>query len=78
MGPRWRSRDVLAEVADDDTTVQAMKAGAVEFLTKPVRDQTLLDAVNKAIAEDLSKRESAPTPARTSPCSPAHALASGR
>ena len=27
-------------------TVQAMKAGAVDFLTKPVRDQTLLDAVD--------------------------------
>lgn len=44
---------------DIPMTVQAMKAGAVEFLTKPVRDQTLLDAVNKAIAEDLAKRESA-------------------
>ena len=30
-------------------TVQAMKAGAVDFLTKPVRDQTLLDAVTAAI-----------------------------
>lgn len=46
---------------DIPMTVQAMKAGAVEFLTKPVRDQTLLDAVNKAIAEDLSKRENALT-----------------
>ena len=46
---------------DIPMTVQAMKAGAVEFLTKPVRDQTLLDAVNKAIAEDLSKRENAQT-----------------
>jgi FixJ family two-component response regulator len=44
---------------DIPMTVQAMKAGAVEFLTKPVRDQTLLDAVNKAIAEDQAKRESA-------------------
>ncbi|CAN5196762.1 response regulator transcription factor [soil metagenome] len=44
---------------DIPMTVQAMKAGAVEFLTKPVRDQTLLDAVNKAITEDLSKRENA-------------------
>lgn len=41
---------------DIPMTVQAMKAGAVEFLTKPVRDQTLLDAVNKAIGSDLSKR----------------------
>jgi FixJ family two-component response regulator len=41
---------------DIPMTVQAMKAGAIEFLTKPVRDQTLLDAVNTAIAADLSKR----------------------
>jgi len=33
-----------------------MKAGAVEFLTKPVRDQTLLDAVNKAMAIDRAQR----------------------
>lgn len=41
---------------DIPMTVQAMKAGAVEFLTKPVRDQTLLDAVNRAIAVDAGKR----------------------
>lgn len=41
---------------DIPMTVQAMKAGAVEFLTKPVRDQTLLDAVNRAIAIDREKR----------------------
>lgn len=44
---------------DIPMTVQAMKAGAVEFLTKPVRDQTLLDAVNKAIACDLTRRSNA-------------------
>src|SRR3546814_3375771 len=32
---------------DIPMSVQAMKAGAVDFLTKPVRDQTLLDAVVK-------------------------------
>lgn len=41
---------------DIPMTVQAMKAGAVEFLTKPVRDQTLLDAVSKAIATDQAQR----------------------
>ena len=41
---------------DIPMTVQAMKAGAVEFLTKPVRDQTLLDAVNKAIEIDKDRR----------------------
>jgi len=37
-------------------SVQAMKAGAVDFLTKPVRDQTFLDAVSAAIATDISRR----------------------
>ena len=35
---------------DIPMTVQAMKAGAVEFLTKPFRDQELLDAVHQALA----------------------------
>jgi len=42
--------------ADIPMTVQAMKAGAVDFLTKPVRDQTLIDAVNAAIAVDARRR----------------------
>jgi FixJ family two-component response regulator len=33
-------------------TVQAMKAGAMEFLTKPFRDQDLLDAIQQAIERD--------------------------
>jgi FixJ family two-component response regulator len=37
-------------------TVRAMKAGAVDFLTKPVRDQTLLDAVAAGIARDIEQR----------------------
>jgi FixJ family two-component response regulator len=40
-------------------TVKAMKAGAVDFLTKPVRDQTLLDAVMGAIATDAGRRAQA-------------------
>lgn len=46
----------LTGYGDIPMTVQAMKAGAVEFLTKPVRDQTLLDAVSKAIEIDKEKR----------------------
>ena len=38
--------------ADVPMTVKAMKAGAVEFLTKPFRDQDLLDAVQSAIDSD--------------------------
>jgi ActR/RegA family two-component response regulator len=39
--------------------VQAMKAGAVEFLTKPCRDQDLLNSVRLALARDQEKREGA-------------------
>jgi FixJ family two-component response regulator len=41
---------------DIPMTVQAMKAGAVEFLTKPFRDQELLDAVQHALARDRQAR----------------------
>jgi FixJ family two-component response regulator len=41
---------------DIPMTVQAMKFGAVDFLTKPVRDQTLLDAVISAIEQDVAQR----------------------
>ncbi|MGV6876430.1 response regulator transcription factor [Pseudochelatococcus sp. B33] len=44
---------------DIPMTVQAMKAGAIDFLTKPVRDQTLLDAVIAAIATDAKRRAEA-------------------
>jgi FixJ family two-component response regulator len=38
-------------------SVQAMKAGAVEFLTKPFRDQALLDAIHRAIRRDCANRK---------------------
>ena len=41
---------------DIPMTVRAMKAGAVEFLTKPFRDQDLLDAVQIALDRDLARR----------------------
>jgi FixJ family two-component response regulator len=40
---------------DIPMTVQAMKAGAVDFLTKPFRDQTLLDAISVAIERDMAQ-----------------------
>jgi RNA polymerase sigma factor (sigma-70 family) len=42
---------------DIPMTVRAMKAGAVEFLTKPFRDQDLLDAVHVALERDRARRE---------------------
>jgi FixJ family two-component response regulator len=41
---------------DVPMSVQAMKSGAVEFLTKPFRDQQLLDAVQQALDRDRSDR----------------------
>ena len=41
---------------DIPMSVRAMKAGAVEFLTKPFRDQDLLDAVGTALEKDRSRR----------------------
>ena len=42
---------------DIPMTVRAMKSGAVEFLTKPVRDQDLLDAINQALDRDRVMRQ---------------------
>jgi len=42
---------------DVPTSVRAMKAGAVEFLTKPFEDQDLLDAIRQAIDRDRAARE---------------------
>src|SRR6266849_8839406 len=41
---------------DIPMSVQAMKRGAIEFLTKPFRDQQLLDAIQLAIQKDTSAR----------------------
>jgi FixJ family two-component response regulator len=47
----------ISGYADVQMSVRAMKAGAVEFLTKPVRHQELLDAVQRAIEQDRTRRE---------------------
>jgi RNA polymerase sigma factor (sigma-70 family) len=47
----------LTAHGDIPMSVRAMKAGAVEFLTKPVRDQDLLDAVRVALDQDRARRE---------------------
>lgn len=56
------TRDILTPIifltghGDIAMSVEAMKAGALDFLTKPVRDQTFLDAVSTAIAADVARR----------------------
>jgi FixJ family two-component response regulator/DNA-binding winged helix-turn-helix (wHTH) protein len=39
------------------SSVRAMKGGAIEFLTKPVRDRDMLDAIQMAIAQDRARRD---------------------
>jgi len=57
------SRDIRLPIifltghGDIPMSVRAMKAGAVEFLTKPFRDQDLLDAVRVALERDRARRE---------------------
>jgi FixJ family two-component response regulator len=43
--------------ADVPMTVQAMKGGAIEFLTKPFRDQDLIDAVEAGLTRDRARRD---------------------
>lgn len=47
----------LSGHADIPMSVSAMKAGAVEFLTKPVREQDLLDAIHQALERDRTARD---------------------
>ncbi|MCU1303197.1 MAG: nodW1 [Candidatus Sulfotelmatobacter sp.] len=47
----------LTAHGDIPMAVRAMKAGAVEFLTKPFRDQDLLDAIQVALERDRDRRE---------------------
>jgi FixJ family two-component response regulator len=59
---RWRDKQAAKRFfrtghGDIPMTVQAMKAGAVEFLTKPFRDQDLLDAIAQAMARDRVERQ---------------------
>ena len=58
----------LTGYGDIPMSVRAMKAGAVEFLTKPFRDQDMLDAVQLALARDRAARAGA---ARSPRCAPA-------
>jgi FixJ family two-component response regulator len=48
----------ITAYADISMSVQAMKGGALEFLTKPVRDQDLLDAIHLGLERDRARRDS--------------------
>src|SRR3982074_3816937 len=55
---------------DTPMSVEAMKGGAIEFLTKPFRDQTLLDAIQHGLSRDRARRghtKNLPPPRRTLP-----------
>jgi len=49
---------VLTGHGDVQMAVEAMKAGAVDFLQKPYREQALLDAINTAVSADAARRRS--------------------
>ena len=53
---------------DIPMTVRAMKAGAIEFLTKPFRDEDLLSAVDQAIKRGDQIEQPKNTPSRKPPC----------
>jgi FixJ family two-component response regulator len=59
LAARGAARPVVFLTGHGDVpmSIQAMKAGASDFLTKPVRDQDLLDAVVDAIERDKARRE---------------------
>lgn len=50
---------------DVPLAVRVMKAGAIDFLTKPFNDQVLLESINKALREDKINREKQQASART-------------
>ncbi len=47
----------LTAHGDVSSSVRAMKGGAIDFLTKPVRGETLLDAVHRALTRDVAARD---------------------
>lgn len=61
LAQRGGSRPIIFLTGHGDVpmTIQAMKAGAADFLTKPVRAQALLDAVWQAISVDRARRKAA-------------------
>ncbi len=58
LAERGETRPIIFLTGHGDIpmSVQAMKAGAIDFLTKPFRDQTLLDAIAAGIERDIAER----------------------
>ena len=48
---------IITGYGDVPMSVRAIKGGAIEFLTKPFRDQDLLDAIQQGLARDRASRE---------------------
>jgi len=59
---------MLTGHGDVPMAVQAMKAGAIDFLQKPYRDQSLLDSINVALAADVHARRSIANAANFDQC----------
>jgi FixJ family two-component response regulator len=62
LQPNWSRQTGSSQSSSSRGTaismsVQAMKGGAIEFLTKPFRDQDLIDAINLGLARDHARRE---------------------
>src|SRR5262249_31609159 len=59
LAPANREVRIIFITGDGDIpmSVQAMKGGAIEFLTKPFRDQDLLDAIQLGLARDRARRD---------------------
>jgi FixJ family two-component response regulator len=58
-GDHPRSTVLISAHVDVQMAVRAMKAGAIDVLAKPVREQDLLEAVNRGLAQDRNRREQA-------------------
>ena len=53
-----RELPIIFITGHGDIPMSAMKVGAIEFLTKPFRDQDLLDAIQLGLSRDRARRES--------------------
>ena len=50
----------LTALGDTDTSISVMKAGAVDYLTKPVDEESLFNAIDRALDQDVQIKKKAP------------------